>query len=355
MNHLPAELVLHISECLHDKSLQLKLAALNSRTYQIVTPLVYKRVSISNSDKILAFRSSVANSSLSIHVKFLRLDLLCHWSGGRTPAVGHAIYDILDSLVNLGELELLGHAALFLCEHLSLNVLVPTRQLTRLKIMGCYGIGFISFLHYQPSIVSLELVKSCCGQRFPSTSSVAENRHSFLPALAELAADIPHIIEIVPGRRIHKVDVLSTHRTRSTELNGLIQAIGMSRVPVTSISFLNTSLVPHYSDHIGWAFIRLLSQSTVAASVHALVVDMRVQTEMNLRNAYPELTWEKVAQALAIFTSLESLQFEKERWYASYEWMSEVPRQIGSLIQLSSWKAFCQKLLHVKLFGKVLE
>lgn len=274
MNSLPPELILQILRHLDDfKPLQIKLALLNSRIYQLIIPSVYKRIVIAGSDKIVAFCSSISspNSTLCIYVEFLQLALPCLGLAGDTFNDSCTISTILNNLVNLQELELLGHAAVSLWDHLSL---APLLQLTRVKTVSYPGRGFVRFLHHQRPIQALDLIEPCCDRRASAIDSIAVES-SFLPALTELSASIQHIIEIVPKRRIHKVDILPNGRARTRELGSLVGALCESSVPVVSVGFWITSI--KFAEHSGWDLIELLSETKVAMNLRTLAIGMRIQ------------------------------------------------------------------------------
>ena len=276
MDTLPSELMFHIINYLGDhRPSQLKFALSNSKICRLVTPLVYERVVLSDSHAIWCFCNSmhISNKDLGAFVKRLHLESPCAPTAGDMSMVARAIFAMMNNLVNLRELELVHHEDLFLWDPVSVLHIRPMLQLTRIKAVSYSGAGFAHFLHNQTSVVSLDLVEPCC-RKGNSYIQLGASSESFLPALSELTASIPHVIQILPYRWIQKVVILPSGRTRTRSLRGLVDALCNSLNPLVSIGFWLTHIV--FDAHPGWFFVELLSETRIAADLRSLTLGMRI-------------------------------------------------------------------------------
>ncbi|KAF8601008.1 hypothetical protein BDV93DRAFT_525056, partial [Ceratobasidium sp. AG-I] len=276
MNTLPSELISHIFNHLgENKSSQLKFALSNTRICHLVTPLIYERVVVSDSHTIWCFCNTIngSNRNLGAYIKHLHLESPCAPTAGDMPMVARAIFAMLNRLVNLRELEFLHHEDLFLWDPVSPIYTRPMLQLTCLKAVSYSGAGFARFLNHQSTLVSLNIVEPCC-RKGDSYIQLEATNQPFLPALKELTASIPHVIEIVPNRYIQKVIILPSGRTRTRRLDDLVNALCNSLSPLVSIDFWLTHIA--FDAHPGWVFVDLLSKTKIAAGLRFLTIGMRI-------------------------------------------------------------------------------
>ncbi|KAG8708940.1 hypothetical protein FRC08_018620 [Ceratobasidium sp. 394] len=336
----PPEIILGISDLLsNSKATQARLALLNRHYYRLVTPSVYRRVEVLTPEATLSFFSSVSNAdkNLGSYVESLYIDSPPVYDPGRPFVPPHQLQSLLDRLVNLQELHLMCDIDPFL-GYPSRPPHTATSRLKRLVTLPRADQGFRNFLERHSGLEYLEVVESPYHGGDPPVLG-CNLGYRTLPELAELIAPARYVERLVSECPVKKVDILFDDRDFGYHwLYHLANGLELSSRSLVEMRLRGVSFDVYYC----WVFIRLLENGWIATSLHRLTIQLTEQA--------PHHIWEEWAKTFGQFSTLEFLKLE---WLPGQESDFQID-QLGRLQYLDSWKAYCQSLQTVEIFGILL-